>query len=203
MGFPGHGLVVIFKSSQISNTQLLPNKRYNAVGSIRKILKKSAKKSRRAQLHRESQTVVISAVLLNNRPIGIIEVKVARQLISCRFAVEATVGAALLDREKLKVEDITDLWVSEAVCSRLLRAWCGMVRAVALQFQSHHEQTNKRHTNLWDRRSKSARTPLLTTGRTGEESAADGLADYLEERSQACLPAPKRDTRFSAHELSM
>jgi hypothetical protein len=43
---------------------------------------------------------MISAVFLNNRPIGIIEVKVARQLISCRFAVEATVGAALLDREK-------------------------------------------------------------------------------------------------------
>jgi hypothetical protein len=54
MGFPGHGLAVIFKSSQVSNTQLLPNERYNAVGSIRKILKKSAKKSRRAQLHRET-----------------------------------------------------------------------------------------------------------------------------------------------------
>jgi hypothetical protein len=35
---------------------------------------------------------VISAVLLNNRPIEIIEVKVARQLISCRFAIEATMG---------------------------------------------------------------------------------------------------------------
>ena len=43
---------------------------------------------------------MISAVLLNNRPIGIIEVKVARQLISCRFAIKATMGAALLDREK-------------------------------------------------------------------------------------------------------
>jgi hypothetical protein len=43
---------------------------------------------------------------------------------------------------------------------------------------------NKRHTNLWDRRSKSARTTLLDAGRTGEESAADGLADYLEERWQ-------------------
>jgi hypothetical protein len=30
-----------------------------------------------------------------------------------------------------------------------------------------------------DRRSKSARTALLDTGRTGEESAADGLGDYL------------------------
>jgi len=43
---------------------------------------------------------VISAVLVNNRLIGIIEVKMARQLISCRFAAETTVGPALLDREK-------------------------------------------------------------------------------------------------------
>ena len=41
-----------------------------------------------------------SAVLVNNRPIGIIEVKVARQLISCRFAIKATMGVTLLDREK-------------------------------------------------------------------------------------------------------
>ena len=100
MCFPGHGLAVIFKSSQVSNTQLLPNKCYNAVGSIRKILKKSAKKSHRAQLHRESQAVVISAVLLDDRPIRIIKVKVPRQLIGCRFAIKAPMGATLLDREK-------------------------------------------------------------------------------------------------------
>jgi hypothetical protein len=46
--------------------------------------------------------------------------------------------------------------------------------------QSYHEQTT--YTNLWDRRSKSARLALLDTGRTGEESAADALVDYLEER---------------------
>ena len=38
-----------------------------------------------------------------------------------------------------------------------------------------------RHTTVHsnhEQRSKSARTPLLDTGKTGNESAADGLADY-------------------------
>ena len=80
-----------------------------------------------------------------------------------------------------------------------MRAWPGLAEAESVErhiapsvvrprfvrrttVQSYHEQTT--YTNLWDRRSKSARTPLLETGRTGEESATDGLADYLEERSQ-------------------
>jgi hypothetical protein len=39
-------------------------------------------------------------VLANSRPIGIIEVKVARQLLSRRLSIKAAVGATLLDREK-------------------------------------------------------------------------------------------------------
>jgi len=62
-------------------------------------------------------TVVMSAVLLNNRPIGVIELKVARQLISCRFAVEATVGAALLDRETFDCH-------AAYVCSAFLGPLC-------------------------------------------------------------------------------
>src|SRR5258707_1922649 len=44
--------------------------------------------------------VVISATNVNNRPIRIIKVKVASQLLSRRLSMEAAVGAALLDREK-------------------------------------------------------------------------------------------------------
>lgn len=41
-----------------------------------------------------------------------------------------------------------------------------------------------------ERRSKSARTLLLDTGRTDEESAADGLFEYLEERPRGRLVFP-------------
>lgn len=39
-------------------------------------------------------------LLLDDRPIRIIKVKVALQLIGCRFAIKAAMGATLLDREK-------------------------------------------------------------------------------------------------------
>ena len=92
--------------------------------------------------------------------------------------------------------------------SRLLHIAPSVVRhglRVALQFSPI---MNKRHMNLWDRRSKSARTPLLDTGRTGEESAADGLADYLEETPAGLkahrLPVPNQPlAQFSLSELSI
>jgi hypothetical protein len=43
---------------------------------------------------------------------------------------------------------------------------------------------NKRHMNLCDRSSKSARRLLLDAEGADERSAADGLAEYLEERPQ-------------------
>jgi hypothetical protein len=49
----------------------------------------------------------------------------------------------------------------------------------AEQFE-HHTTVHSHH----EQRSKSARTALLDAGRTGKECAADGLADYLEERSE-------------------
>ena len=44
---------------------------------------------------------------------------------------------------------------------------------------------NKRHMNLCDRSSKSARRLLLDAEGADERSAADGLAEYLEERPQS------------------
>jgi hypothetical protein len=64
-----------------------------------------------------------------------------------------------------------------AICSRLLRPRCGPVRAS--RYSSIMNQMT--YTDRWDRRSRSAPTVLLDTGRTGEESAGDGLADYPED----------------------
>ena len=99
MGFPGHGLAVIFKSRQDTNTQLLPNKRYNAVGSMKKILNPSTENRAVHNCTTESQTVVISAVLLDDRPIRIIKVKVARQIkADCSPLKQPSEGATLLDQ---------------------------------------------------------------------------------------------------------
>ena len=62
--------------------------------------------------------------------------------------------------------DIHDLWILEPSAPRCsVRGAARFVRHTTVH--SNHEQ-----------RSKSARTPLLDTGKTGNESAADGLADY-------------------------
>ena len=105
-------------------------------------------------------------------------------------------GPRVESLDPAEVGYIHDLWVSDAVCSTLLRPWSAGSR-VALQFSPI---MNK------DQESVRENAPLLDTGRTGKESAADGPADYLEERSQVESSSSRSNqplAQFSLGELSV
>jgi hypothetical protein len=94
-------LHVLLHARRVADLQLVGQELHRQPRHIQRILKKAAHRPHRAQLHRETQTMVVRPATRDQVPVGIIEVEEPLQLARRQLAGEPAVRGNLLIRQKL------------------------------------------------------------------------------------------------------
>jgi hypothetical protein len=89
-------LAVVEKATELFDLDLPGEAVDNAIWHVGKVLKKSTQEARRAELDGEAQTVVVTAMGVDQPPVAIVQVEIPGQLVRAEFSGEAAVTVSLL-----------------------------------------------------------------------------------------------------------